>query len=60
MLSGESAKGKYPVGAVSMMNRIVQHTEHAYKNTDKLSLAVVSGEVAKGEAKGTFDALEGV
>src|SRR6266567_5991827 len=31
MLSGESAVGKYPVGAVSMMSRIVQEAERTMK-----------------------------
>ena len=47
MLSGESAKGKYPVGAISMMNRIVLHTENDSKPTTKLGLAHATGVTAE-------------
>eukprot|EP01034_Spumella_vulgaris_P002013 gene2013-2623_t len=52
MLSGESAKGMYPVGAVATMQRIVTHTEHAYKHTDKLSYP------STAVARGAYGALE--
>ena len=34
MLSGESAKGKYPVGAVSMMNKIIANAEQYGEEND--------------------------
>lgn len=50
MLSGESAKGKYPVGAVSMMNKIVVEAEKALGDNDASARAMSDGSPLEGFA----------
>ncbi|HHT27045.1 MAG TPA: pyruvate kinase [Firmicutes bacterium] len=57
MLSGETAVGKYPIGAVATMHRIAQRTEESMDFAQLLQrkLAVASGSVADAIARATCD-----
>ena len=50
MLSGESAKGKYPVGAVSMMNKIIIEAEKTLGDNDVSARAMADGSALESLA----------
>jgi pyruvate kinase len=57
MLSGESAKGKYPVGAVEMMNKIINNAEkHGYENDVSLCPLPAFGNSLESIAVGAAEA----